>query len=86
MAWESHSHSIVSGTRNQLKAEDFLSCHVNFTVRSTDKQFRLEAIDGDRRRATQSRCSGPQSLLTACLASRSERGLLESIHAQFIGS
>jgi hypothetical protein len=43
-----HSHSIVSGTYNHLKIQDFLSGYATFTVTSTAKTFRLGAIVGDR--------------------------------------
>jgi hypothetical protein len=43
-----HSHSIVSGTCNQLKRLNFLSGCAGLTVKSTARKFRLKEIDGDR--------------------------------------
>jgi len=46
--WSGHSHSIVSGTHKHLEPRDFLSGYAKLTVRTTAKNFRLGAIDGDR--------------------------------------
>ena len=51
-----YSHSIVSGTRNHLKGNGFVSKRANFTVKSTDRTICLGQIDGDRCRTTSPIC------------------------------
>ena len=43
-----HSHSIVSATCKRLKIRDFFTGLAEFTVKSTARNFRLRAIEGDR--------------------------------------
>jgi len=46
--WSGHSHSIVSDTHKDLNPRDFLPGYAKLTVRTSDENFRLGAIDGDR--------------------------------------
>lgn len=43
-----HSHSIVSGAHKHLNVGDFSPVLATFTVKATDKTFRLATIDRDR--------------------------------------